>query len=113
MGGRGPVVSSWVAGERGRVLRRELTEVADRAQADLAAWEQFKVSSPVKIGAKPKQMVDKRWVLTWREPGEAKTVEARFAESAHWKRSSSGLRESQIAPFTADIPGVPEKVADS
>ena len=71
--GAGPVLSARVAEERDCTLGQELTEAAERVHADLAhkakvrefgAWEQFKVSSPAKLRARSKDMVNTGWVLT-------------------------------------------------
>ena len=40
-------------------------------------WEHFKVPSPKKIGAESTDLVDTRWVLTWKEVDGVKTAEAR------------------------------------
>ena len=43
---------------------------------ELQAWEHFRVFSPVKPGTQPKDLVDTRWVLTWKEVEGEKTVRA-------------------------------------
>ena len=62
-------------------------EAAERMHADLArrakerkleAWGQFNVSSPEKMGTQSKDMVDTRWVLTWKEVDGVKTAKARL-----------------------------------
>ena len=65
----GPALSARVAEEPNRVLVKELTSAGERAHAALARkaqerelepWGQFKVSSPVKLGAQSKVLVDTR-----------------------------------------------------
>ena len=65
--GGGPVLSAWIAEERNRVSEQELTGVGESAhgglvtkakEGELAAWRQFKVSSPVQMGAHAKDAVD-------------------------------------------------------
>ena len=82
MDGGGPLLSAWVAEERNRILGQELTEVEERAHADLArmaieweleSWEQFKAPPLVKMETQSKDLVDTRWVLTWREADGVKT----------------------------------------
>ena len=88
MDGGGPVLSAWGAGGRDRVLGQELAGEEERAQTDLVtkakereldAWERLKVYSPVHVGTQAKDVVDTRWVLTWKEVGGKKTEKARLA----------------------------------
>ena len=83
---REPVLSARFAEERSRVSGQELTKVEECAHADhvrkaktreVGAWERFKVSSPVKMGAESKEMVDTRWVPTRKEVDGVWTVRAR------------------------------------
>ena len=69
-----------------------MAESEERAHADFAQeakvrrleeWEQFKVSPPVKMGAQPKDSVDTRWVLTWKEVDSVKTVKARLVAKGY------------------------------
>ena len=57
--GMGPAISAWVADGRKRISGQELAEeeeelhknsVSDAKERELSAWEQFKVSSPIKEG---------------------------------------------------------------
>ena len=95
MVGGGPVLSAWGAGGRNRILGQELTGVEERAHPDLArkatereleAWDQLKDSSPVKVGAKSKDMVDTCWALTWKEEDGVKTVKARLVARGYQDR---------------------------
>ena len=52
-------------------------------ETELEAWEQFKDSPPVVMGAKPKEMVDTRWMLTWKEVAGVITAKARLAAKGH------------------------------
>ena len=45
---------------------------------ELAAWEQFRVSPTVETGTESMEMVDRRWVLTWKEVDGVKTARARL-----------------------------------
>ena len=86
MNGAGPALSAKAAEECNRVVGRELTEGGERLHADLArqakeqeldAWNQFKFFSPVKKDPQSKDVVDTRWVLTWKEVEGAKTAKSR------------------------------------
>ena len=77
---------AWVAEERNRIFGKELPESEKRVHADpahkakvteLEAWGQFKVSSPLKMGTQPKDLVGARWVSTLQEVDASETVEAR------------------------------------
>ena len=68
------VLPTWVAEERRRVSGQEPSEEGERMHADLVRkakerkldeWEQFKVFSPVRMGAQAKDVVDTRRALTW------------------------------------------------
>ena len=87
MGSGGPVLSAWVVGKCNRVLGQELTEAEERAHAHLArkaqareleAWGQFKVFSPVKMGAQSEEIVDTLWAPTCRGMDGMKTAKARL-----------------------------------
>ena len=69
------MLSARVAGGRSRILGQESAEVEELVRADLArmakergveAWEQFKGPPPMEMGTQPKDLVDTRWVLTWK-----------------------------------------------
>ena len=92
MDGVEPVLSAWVAEECNRVSTRKLTEVEERVHADLArkakereleARDQFKVSPFVKMGTQPKEMVDARRVLVWKEVDGVKTARARLVAKGY------------------------------
>ena len=83
----GPVLSAWVAEERNRISGQALTEVEERAHADLVRkanqgelepWGQRKVFSPGRMGTQPKDMVDARWAPKWSKVDGANTVKARL-----------------------------------
>ena len=74
--GGGQVLSARLAKERNRILRQESPEGEKRTLSDhvtkakvkeLEAWEYFRVFSAVQPGTQPKDLVDTRWVLTWKE----------------------------------------------
>ena len=67
-----------VAEERLRVSGQESSQGEERLHADLVRkanerkldeWEQFKVFSPVKMGAQAEDVVNTRWALTWKVVG--------------------------------------------
>ena len=106
MDGGGPALSAWIGEERNRLLRQELTEAEERMFADLVcearaggleAWEQFKVASPEKMGARRKDLVDTRWVLTWKKVDSAKTEAKRLA--------AKGYQEPDLRTSNVDIAG--------
>ena len=58
---------------------RAHADLARKAEVrDLDAWGQFKVLSPVRLGARTKALAETRWVLTWKEVDGKKTVKARL-----------------------------------
>ena len=63
-----------MTGSEGRVH----ADLAQKAKVgEYEAWQQCKVSPPVKMGAQFKDSVDTRWVLTRKEVDGVKTVKAR------------------------------------
>ena len=85
--GVGPVLPAWVAEERNRISGQQSTEGEEHTFSDLvreakvrelAKWGNFRVSSPAKCGTQPKDLVDTRWVLTWKEVDGEKTVKTRI-----------------------------------
>ena len=83
----GSALSTRVAEERNRVLGQELTEVGDRAHADLLrmakerkvdASKKLKVLPPVQMDAETTDVADRRWVLTWKEVGGKLTATERL-----------------------------------
>ena len=106
VGGGGPALSAWIGEERNRLLRQELTEAEERMFAylvckakvgELEEWNQFKVSSPEKMGARRKDLVDTRWVLTWKKVDSAKTEAKRLA--------AKGYQEPDLRTSNVDIAG--------
>ena len=78
-------ISAWVADECDRILRQELTlEEAEvhanlataGKQRELADWREFDVFSPHEACKAQKQIVQTRWVLTWKMVEGKKCVEA-------------------------------------
>ena len=87
-----PVLSVWVAEECKHISEQELTEGAERTFSDLVrkanvkeleAWDQFRVCSPAKPGTQPKDLVDTRWALAWKEVESEKTVKARLVAKGY------------------------------
>ena len=71
-------ISAWVADECNRVLGKELPQEEEKRQAalvhegkrqELEAWEKFEVFLPLHECKVQKQMVDTRWVTTWKMVG--------------------------------------------
>ena len=86
-GGGGPKLSAWVAEERNHISEQESTEREERIFANLAhkakvrgldARERFRFSPTEKSGTQGANLVDTRWVLTWKEFDSGKTVKARL-----------------------------------
>ena len=89
---RSPALSARVAGDSNRVAVRELRKEEGRVHADVAgkpqgreldAWKQYAVFLPVEFGAQPKDNVDARQVLTWKEAKGKKTARARVVTQGH------------------------------
>ena len=104
--GRGPALSTWVAEECSRVLRRELTRGEERVRAnlvgraterELGVLEQFKVPPPAKIGAQTEDVVDTRRVSTWKEGDGKKTTAVRPV--------AKGYQDPDLRDGNADIAG--------
>ena len=84
--------SARVAEGRNRILRQELTESEESAHAghvlmasvgELGAREQFKGFSLVRMGAESRDLVDTRWVLTWKGADGVKTAKARLVAKGY------------------------------
>ena len=57
------------------------------------AWRQFKVFPPAQKGAQGKDVVDTRWVLTWREVNGEKTVRPRLVAKG---RRDPDLKDANV-----------------
>ena len=75
------------AEERNRISGQDLAESEERTftgfvlkakVGELCAWEHFRVFSPAQPGTQREELVNSRWVLTWKEAGGGKTVIARL-----------------------------------
>ena len=53
--------------------------VQDGKRRELEAWGKFEAFSPLNARRAQKQLVDTRWVLTWKMAEGKKCVKARFA----------------------------------
>ena len=80
-------LTAWVAQICGRPSNQELsvdeerrfaTEVEAAKNRELDAWGKFQVFSPVPFGTVTKDVVDTRWVLTWKDLEGKRTVKARL-----------------------------------
>ena len=66
-------------------------------ERELGAWKQFKVFSLVQMGAQIKDVVDTRWVLTWKEVEGKKTALACLV--------ARGYQDPEIKDGSVDIAG--------
>ena len=80
-------ISAWVADECDRILNQELTPEEKDMHADsvtagksreLEPWEKFDAFPPREAGKVQKQIVQTRWVLTWKMADGNKCVKARL-----------------------------------
>ena len=58
--------------------RQFATEVIAAKNRELDAWGKFQVFSPISSGKVSKDVVDTRWVLTWKDVEGKRTVKARL-----------------------------------
>ena len=73
-------------------------DLAREAKArDLDACGQFKVLSPVKLGARTKAVVETRWALTWKKVEGQKTAMARL--------DARGFQKPNLRDGNVDIAG--------
>ena len=95
-----------MADERNRILGQELTPGEEDMHADLvtagksrglAAWEKFDVFSPNKDGEVQKQIVQTRWVLTWKVADGKKCVKAHLV--------AKGFQDPDLTGGLADTSG--------
>ena len=82
-------------------MRADLVKLAKGKEMD--ARKQFKVYSPVQIGTQTKDVVDTRWVLTWKETDGNRTDKARLVAKGY---QGPDLRDGNRAN-AAWVSGVP------